>query len=73
MFDYVIGHCVTPNVWCPDGKCSVWAALKAFPGAEVIGATYLNKSDRSSWVYPEFKKGDRVLVVDFTYPIEVLN
>lgn len=67
MTDYIVYHCVKPGVSCPDGIAAAWVALKKFPAATLLGCCYQDEE------YPEFVKGDRVIIVDFSFPAAVMQ
>lgn len=50
---------------CTDGWCAAWVALQGSPDAETYAATYQEP--------PPDVRGKRVLVVDFSYPRDVLE
>ena len=66
---YIIYHQVKQGVDCPDGIAAASIAHLANPGAEIIGDWY--DSDRTH--LPIFKKGDELIIVDFSYTTEVLS
>lgn len=65
--DYIISHQVKTDkeVWCPDGIASAWVASLKYPSASVLGCSYQSE-------LPQFPPGCKVLVVDFSFPLEVL-
>lgn len=59
LFDTIIYHAN-----CFDGLTSAWVARQTSPNAEMVAATYGDM--------PPHVEGKRVLIVDFSYPQEVL-
>jgi oligoribonuclease NrnB/cAMP/cGMP phosphodiesterase (DHH superfamily) len=65
-------HQVKPGVDCPDGEASAWAIQKAArrwhlrDEIQIVGCCY--QSD-----LPEVNEGDRVYIVDFSFPRAVLE
>lgn len=53
---------------CPDGIASAYIAQKALPGAEMLGAAY---QDADS--IPQVNPGDRLFIVDFSFPAKQLQ
>jgi len=64
----IIYHQVKPGIDCPDGIWSAFIAKRKFPDAEVIGWCY---SHTDNPVVPEVEKGDRLIIVDFSFPESV--
>lgn len=60
-FDVILYH----GGDCRDGFCSAWLAKKAFPDIQMIPVQY-------GQAPPDGLKGKRVLIADFSYPLEVL-
>lgn len=67
MITTIIYHQVKEGIDCPDGIASAWVAAKAFPDAIVQGATY------QSELIPQFESGDRVVIVDFSFPRQAIE
>jgi len=65
----IIYHQVKPGVDCPDGIASAWVCRKAHPNAEVIGCWYQCKEEE----LPIIKEGDRLIIVDFSFPKAILE
>lgn len=63
MTTYIIYHQVKPGTDCPDGIAAAWVAHKEHPDAQIIGRCY--SDDRP---LPEFIEGDRIVIVDFSFP-----
>jgi len=64
-------HQVKPGIDCPDGEASAWAMKKAterwiWDEIQIIGCCY--QSD-----LPEVNEGDRIYIVDFSFPRIVLE
>jgi hypothetical protein len=60
--DYILYHHVKPGHPCPDGVAAAWVAHLNYPSATVLGAAY---------GYPvpiEPLGGDRLIIVDFSFP-----
>jgi oligoribonuclease NrnB/cAMP/cGMP phosphodiesterase (DHH superfamily) len=53
---------------CPDGIASAYIAQKANPEAEVIGSAYQDEAS-----IPKVNPGDRLIIVDFSYPASLLK
>jgi len=64
---YILYHQVKPGVDCPDGIAAAWVAAKAYPDAQIIGVSYQEDPP----ITPE--SGDIVIIVDFSYPADVIN
>lgn len=69
MTTKIIYHQIKKGIDCPDGLAAAWVAHKANPDAEVIGCWY--QCDREN--LPKFEKGDRVIIVDFSFSAEILQ
>lgn len=57
---------------CYDGTCAAWAAWRKL-GKKVDGEAVQYTAVQYQEAPPEIKKGDRVYIVDFSYPREVLE
>jgi uncharacterized protein len=69
MTTKIIYHQVKKGVDCPDGLAAAWIAHKAYPEAEIIGCWYqCEESD-----LPVFESGDRAIIVDFSFPADILQ
>jgi oligoribonuclease NrnB/cAMP/cGMP phosphodiesterase (DHH superfamily) len=68
MVTKIIYHQVKPGIDCPDGIWSAFVAKRKFPDAEVIGWCY---SHSDNPVIPLTEKGDRLIIVDFSFPESV--
>lgn len=66
MATTIIYHQIKPGVDCPDGYAAAWVAHKAYPDASIVGCTY--QSDP-----PSVEPGSHVVIVDFSFPKEVLE
>jgi hypothetical protein len=72
----IIYHQVKPGVDCPDGITAAWVAKRKFPDSDLIGASYggelpvLGGYDDGGQFSSQY---DRVLIVDFSFPREVLD
>ncbi len=76
----IIYHQVKDGIDCPDGIAAAWVARRKYPDAELIGACYGGNTPRivsyeyDPNMYPiDVVHYDRVLVVDFSFPIATLN
>ena len=67
MTNYIIYHQVKQGVDCSDGICAAWVAHKKYPNAEIHGAVYQEPCP----IEPQ--AGDRLIIVDFSYPKSVLE
>ncbi len=67
MTNYIIYHQRSAGVDCPDGIAAAWVASRAVLSATFIGATYQSEPTL------EPKAGDRVFIVDFSYPAAILE
>jgi len=65
----IIYHQVKKGIDCPDGLAAAWVVHKANPGAEIIGCWYQCEDVD----LPIFEKGDRAVIVDFSFPAEILQ
>lgn len=65
--DYIIYHQVKPGVDCPDGIAAAWVASKVYLDAQIIGAVYQSPLS----IQPA--KGDRLIIVDFSFSHEVIE
>lgn len=63
---YRDGKRVRAGLDCPDGIAAAWAALRKYPTADLVGCTY--QSD-----LPRVNDGDLLIIVDFSFELEVLN
>lgn len=63
----IIYHQVKEGVDCPDGSAAAWVAHKACPDACIQGATYQSED------VPQFGSGDRVVIVDFSFPRQTIE
>jgi oligoribonuclease NrnB/cAMP/cGMP phosphodiesterase (DHH superfamily) len=62
----IVYHQIKKDVDCPDGIAAAWVAKQKYPDAVLIGANYGQEP-------PDITFFDRVLVVDFSFPIDILN
>ena len=62
----VIYHQVKPGIDCADGIAAAWVAKRKYPDAVLIGASYGGE-------VPDISQYDRVLVVDFSFPLNILE
>lgn len=72
----IIFHEVKPGVPCPDGVMAAAIANLKYPDAEVLGDSYRNDADYGN--SPDVAglnigKGDRLIIVDFSYPAQWLR
>jgi len=65
MNTQIIYHEVKPGVPCPDGLAAAWVAHKVYPEASLHGWTYGDSE------VPEASKGDRLVIVDFSFSADV--
>ncbi len=63
---YKDGKRVRAGLDCPDGIAAAWVALRKYPTADLVGCTY--QSD-----LPKVNDGDLLIIVDFSFELEVLN
>jgi oligoribonuclease NrnB/cAMP/cGMP phosphodiesterase (DHH superfamily) len=63
----IIYHEVKPGVPCPDGLAAAWVAKKAFPSAETIGVSYLDRDLLDVSDYAE------LVIVDFSFPSSTIE
>lgn len=63
---YRDGKRVRAGLDCPDGIAAAWVALRKYPTADLVGCTY--QSD-----LPKVNDGDLLIIVDFSFELEVLN
>ena len=63
---YKDGKRVRAGLDCPDGIAAAWVALRKYPTADLVGCTY--QSD-----LPRVNDGDLLIIVDFSFELEVLN
>jgi oligoribonuclease NrnB/cAMP/cGMP phosphodiesterase (DHH superfamily) len=69
MTTKIIYHQIKQGFNCPDGLAAAWVAHKYYGEAEVIGCWYQCLSED----LPTFQKGDRAVIVDFSFPADVLQ
>jgi oligoribonuclease NrnB/cAMP/cGMP phosphodiesterase (DHH superfamily) len=67
MKTYIIYHQVKPGIDCPDGIAAAWVAKQLYPESEIKGWTYQSES------LPAVNSGDRLIVVDFSFPADVIE
>lgn len=78
---YLVYHQVKLGTDCPDGVCALWIAHAALTvqgqrEIQIIPDQYLNASDYRSAEYQlpfTPKHGDSVYLLDFGYPVAILN
>lgn len=63
----IIYHQIKPGVNCPDGIAAAWVASKIHPDATLMG--WQHQSDS----LPEISPNERVVIVDFSFPKEILQ
>lgn len=63
----IIYHNVKPDFPCPDGLAAAWVGAKVYPDADLIGWQYQEESP------PKITPDSRVVIVDFSFPKEVLQ
>ena len=63
---YRDGKRVRAGLDCPDGIAAAWVVLRKYPTADLVGCTY--QSD-----LPKVNDGDLLIIVDFSFELEVLN
>lgn len=66
----IIYHAYEGKFNCPDGLAAAWVAAKVYPDAELIKSDYVKKSDPKP---PDVLGFDRLVIVDLSFPGEVLN
>ena len=76
----IVYHQVKPGIDCPDGICAAWIVAKALQERgctefELIGDSYLNDGDyqQPEYVLPFDLASRQVIIVDFSYPQQVLE
>lgn len=74
--NYIIYHEIKPGVACPDGIMAAAIVRLAYPDAILIGDSYRHESEYGDT--PDVdgfrgEMGDRLIVVDFSYPAAWLN
>lgn len=76
----VVYHQVKPGTDCPDGICAAYIAAKALQEqgcteVELVGDSYLNDKDyqQPEYVLPFDPVDRQVIIVDFSYPQQVLQ
>ena len=62
----ILYHEVKKGLACPDGFFANCIARRALPNAQSIGCIYQTE-------LPQIDAGDKVVIVDFSFPIEVLK
>ena len=62
----ILYHKVRPTLDCPDGIYAAYTAKRKFPTAQLIGCIYQQEP-------PKVNDGDKLIIVDFSFPIEVIN
>lgn len=67
MKTLIIYHEIKPGTPCPDGIAAAWVAKRAIPDAEICGWRYELE------YYPSPEEGDRLIVVDFSFPRTVME
>ncbi|MBN3875281.1 hypothetical protein [Nostoc sp. JL23] len=63
----IIYHNIKPDFPCPDGIAASWCVNKVYPEAELIGWQYQSEE------LPIVEKGDRLIIVDFSFNKEILQ
>lgn len=63
----IIYHQVKPGMDCPDGIAAAWVAHLFYPDAEIQGWVYQSEN------LPKAKDGDRLVIVDFSFPADVIE
>ncbi|MBN3951901.1 MAG: hypothetical protein HWQ38_37745 [Nostoc sp. NMS7] len=63
----IIYHNIKPDFPCPDGISAAWVAAKVYSDAELIGWQYQSEE------LPAVENFDRLIIVDFSFPKEVLQ
>ena len=77
--EYIIYHQVKPGVDCPDGimaaAIAVQHAIDHDQPYTLLGDCYKHNDDYGDRPHglPDFKEGDRLTIVDFSYPAAWLN
>lgn len=64
----IIYHEVKRGVPCPDGLASAWVAHKKYPQADLFGCCYQCPPED----LPPVNAGDRLIIVDFSFPHDLL-
>jgi uncharacterized protein len=65
----IIYHQIKKGVNCPDGYAAAWVCHKYYGDCEIIGCWYQCADED----LPTFEKGDRAVIVDFSFPADVLE
>jgi uncharacterized protein len=73
--EYIIYHQVKAGIDCPDGIHAAAIMALKYPNAQVIGDVYKDADEYGDRPFglPEFKCGDTVVIVDFSYPYSWLK
>jgi uncharacterized protein len=70
--NYIIYHEVKKGTACPDGIMAAAIAKMAIPDAVLVGDSYRHESEYGDRPYvdglPIIEQGDRLVIVDFSYP-----
>lgn len=61
------------NAVCPDGHAAAWVALKKYPTADILGVTYDDTKNPEDRPLSLVKGYERVILVDFSVPPEVIT
>lgn len=59
-------HQIKPKVPCPDGIAAAWVVQKKYPKAQLIGCIHQDEP-------PQVNDGDLLIIVDFSFPIDVIK
>lgn len=72
MTTKIIYHQVKKGIDCPDGFAAAWVANKFYKDTEIVeivGCWYQCEDTD----LPKLEKGDRAVIVDFSFPAEILE
>jgi uncharacterized protein len=69
MTTKIIYHQIKEGVDCPDGLAAAWVAHKYYGKSKIIGCWYQCIPED----LPKFEKGDLAVIVDFSFPAEILQ
>lgn len=71
----IVYHQIKPGLDCPDGICAAWVASRNLNDFQLIGDSYLNNDDykNSDYQLPFDPTGNVVIIVDFSYPKNILE
>lgn len=62
----ILYHQIKPGLNCPDGIAAAWVVKQKYPEAKLVGCSYQSE-------LPEVNDGDKLIIVDFSFDISVIN